>query len=69
MVVRYTMQFPENVASTLEQLSHIKSLSKAEILRRSLAIYDYLYREACSGCKIYLKKGKLERELVLTDLS
>ena len=70
MVVRYTIVFPNNVASTLEGLAYKKGMNKAEILRRSLAIYDYLHREACSGCKIYIKNDskKLEKELILEDL-
>jgi len=69
--ITYTMRLPENVASTLEGLSHLRSTSKAEIVRRSLAIYDYLHREIYSGWRIYLKndKEKAEKELILEDLS
>jgi len=43
---RMTIEFPEKVNDMLTELAQKEEVSKAEILRRALALYNYLQREA-----------------------
>lgn len=66
--VRYTVVLPSKIASILEVLSTEKGMTKAEVLRRALTIYDYLQRETeNSSTAVYIrnKKNKKEKELIL----
>ena len=66
--VEYTIVFSKNVAQTLEQIAIKSGRNEAEVLRRALAIYDYLNKEISKSRKIYIRdhKKKTEKELVLT---
>lgn len=43
---RMTIEFPDKVNKLLEELSAKDQISKAEVIRRALALYSYAHTEA-----------------------
>jgi predicted transcriptional regulator len=43
---RMTIEFPDKVNDILTELSSKEQVSKVEILRRALALYNYVQKEA-----------------------
>lgn len=43
---RMTIEFPKQVNEMLEGLAEKDQTTKLDVLRRALALYDYLHREA-----------------------
>jgi hypothetical protein len=63
---RLNLEMSEESRKKLESLRKETSAdSLAEVIRRALAVYDFLWREKTSGGKLLVKGPKGERELVL----
>ena len=43
---RMTIEFPDKVNDTLNELAKKDQTTKVDILRRALALYNYVHREA-----------------------
>ena len=43
---RLTIEFPEQVNQILKDLANKDETTKVDVLRRALALYNYLHREA-----------------------
>lgn len=43
---RLTIDFPDRAYQTLNELAEKDQTTKVEIIRRSLALYNYIHREA-----------------------
>ena len=46
--VRYTFEFTAKTVKLMDDLAKDAGITKSEVLRRSLAIYSYIYREVIS---------------------
>jgi len=55
---RMTVDFPDDVNKILQKLADADQTSKREIIRRALALYDYLHEQKVKG---------RERKLSITD--
>lgn len=55
---RLTVDFPDEVNLVLEKLAKAEHTTKREIIRRALALYDYLHEQK-------VRRG--ERKLSITD--
>jgi hypothetical protein len=63
---RLTMEMTEDVRKKLECLrEETQADSLAEVIRRALAVYDFLWREKAEGAKLVVKGSKGDKELVL----
>jgi hypothetical protein len=60
-MAKTTVQFSEGAAEQLEELSHLLSTSKADVLRNALSLYAFLVDELGERGK---ELGILERETV-----
>lgn len=56
-MARMTIDFPDKVNTMLEELAKKDQISKAEVLRRALALYSYAHEET----------EKQKRKLSITD--
>ncbi len=66
---KYTFALPENVAKRLDELSEQESMSKSEMLRRTIALYSYVYREVVEADKklcVVDQNDQISREIVLS---
>ena len=66
---KYTFALPENVAKRLDELSELESMSKSEMLRRTIALYSHVYREVSETDKklcIVDKDDQISIEIVLS---
>jgi len=65
-VAKYTVQFPEDLDKLLERLSAEEHTSKEDVIRRALALYNFVQQEAVT------KKRKLsitdDQNTVLKDI-
>lgn len=61
---RMTIEFPDKVHDILTELSAKEQVSKVEILRRVLALYNYLQKEAVDKHK----KVSITDDTVIKDL-
>ena len=43
---RFTVEFPDKADQILKQLAEKDKTTKVDILRRALALYDYVHKEA-----------------------
>jgi len=43
---RLTIEFPNKVNNMLKDLAHQDQTTKVEVLRRALALYNYVHKEA-----------------------
>jgi hypothetical protein len=65
-MVRLSLEMAEPVRKQLEHLrDQTQADSLAEVIRRALAVYDFLHTEKSKGAKIVVKDEDGERELVL----
>jgi len=68
--VRYNITLPGKFEGILDSLSDQENISKAEVIRKALVLYDYLFREAIQkNNKIVIRdttSAKEEKEIVLT---
>lgn len=67
---RLTLEMAEVVRKQLEHLrdqTHADSL--AEVIRRSLAVYDLLRKAVAEGGKVILETEEGERELVIPEFA
>jgi len=55
---RMTVDFPDDVNKILQKLADADQTSKREVIRRALALYDYLHEQKVKG---------RERKLSITD--
>ena len=44
--VRYNITLPSKFEVILDSISDHENISKAEVIRKALVLYDYLFREA-----------------------
>jgi hypothetical protein len=68
--VRYNITLPAKFESILETLSKMDGEPKGEIIRRALALYDYVRKETSGNKhKLLLEDGatKKAREIVFTE--
>lgn len=65
-LAKYTIELGKEFEQQLTQVSHDKSLTKAEIIRRAVATYVVISREASQGHKIAItdKQDRILKELV-----
>lgn len=65
-MAKYTVQFPEDLDKLLERLSAEEHTSKEDVIRRALALYNFVQQEAVT------KKRKLsitdDQNTVLKDI-
>jgi hypothetical protein len=52
--MQYKIIFPPEVEGLMDKLSNIQSISKEEIVRRSIALYGYIYTHNPIVKKAYL---------------
>lgn len=64
---RLTLDLPEAVRARLDALrDHTHADSLVEVVRRALAVYDFLWAENAKGGKLVIKsKDGTERDVVL----
>lgn len=55
---RLTIDFPDEANKVLEKLAKADQTTKREVVRRALALYDYLFEQKVKGT---------ERKLSITD--
>ncbi len=68
-MARLTVEFNDDLTKLLTRLADDKSVSKADILRRAIALYDFADREAKSDPEKRLsitKGGERLTDIVLT---
>lgn len=64
--VRYTVDMSEKLYSIFESRASKEGVTKAEIFRRALCIYDSIREELENGKKLgILEKNKVIKEIVL----
>jgi flagellin-specific chaperone FliS len=51
---RLTVEFPEKAHEIIERLSQRQGVSKTEVLRRVLALYNYVWQEVEKGRKLVI---------------
>lgn len=66
---KYTVDFGEQLDRTIERLAKEKGTTKADVLRRAIASYDYLVQQVnpTTGMKIAVSDGndRVVKEVVL----
>jgi hypothetical protein len=63
---RLNLEMTENVRQKLEDLRGLTEAdSLAEVVRRALLVYEYLWDEKRTGGTLIIKKDDKEKELVL----
>ncbi len=63
---RLTLEMPTTVRKQLEALrDRTQADSLAEVIRRALAVYDFLHAEKDKGGRLIVKDDAGQRELVL----
>jgi predicted transcriptional regulator len=65
---RLTIEFPDKVNDILTELSEKDQTTKVDVLRRALALYDYIQKEVFQKEKqlsVRDKDGKVETNIVL----
>jgi hypothetical protein len=63
---RLNLEMSQEVRQSLERLrDETGADSLAEVIRRSLAVYDFLLAERKRGSRLVVQKDNRERELVL----
>ena len=65
-MAKYTIDLGKEFEQQLNQVAQAKSLSKAEIIRRAVATYVVISREASQGNKVTItdKQDRILKELV-----
>lgn len=59
--VRYTVALPGSVATVFNTLSSAESMSKPEVLRRALNLYQLVYNTVIKGKNIFVLQMKMEK--------
>jgi hypothetical protein len=63
---RLNLEMSERLRSVLENLrEQTDAESLADVVRKALAVYDFLWQEKASGGRLVIKGKDGERELVL----
>ena len=63
---RLNLEMTESVRTRLEALRHqTEADSLAEVIRRSLAVYDFLLSEKEKGGKLVIKTSNGDKEVIL----
>lgn len=65
---KLTVEFSDDLAQRIGRLADKKGVSKVDVLRRAIALYDYAESEAGSGTDKSLsitKDGKAVKDIVL----
>jgi hypothetical protein len=64
---RLTVEFGDDVVEKLERIGVLKGLTKVDVLRQAIALYDYALREtAHDGLRLSITKGgKALQDIVL----
>jgi len=60
----FTIDFTQEAAENVERLAAKKGLTRGELVRRSLALYDAVVEEAGSNGRVIVRTEHGERELV-----
>jgi metal-responsive CopG/Arc/MetJ family transcriptional regulator len=72
MMSRLTVEFPEETTELLDELAQEGSISKREVIRRALVLYNHLrlqgVMKANSGKKLSItnQQDKIERDILFT---
>jgi hypothetical protein len=68
-MAKLTVDFSDRVNDMLESVAHRNGLSKVDVLRRAIALYEFVDREVAPGEKMLTltdKEGKvIERVVVM----
>ncbi|MDP8207317.1 MAG: ribbon-helix-helix protein, CopG family [Candidatus Electryonea clarkiae] len=67
-MARMTVQFPSKTSKILSEMAKKEEVSKTDIIRRALALYQYLGEEEDQGNNIAVtdKKDKVLKKIVFT---
>ena len=63
--IRMNLEMSQRVRDKLERLSEETDLSLSEVVRKSLAIYDLLWKETQAGGSIIIRTDENEKEVVI----
>lgn len=65
---RMTLELPAKARGKLERLGDETDQSLAEVIRRSLALYDLLYSEVKKGGTLIIRSPEgVDREVLITE--
>lgn len=66
-MTRYSFELTKEFDQMLQKLADDKGITKAELIRRALATYSFLYEEEKEGNKIAItdKKDELKKQLIM----
>jgi len=69
MAKTYSVEFPEKIDEILANLAKRQGTSKKEILKKAIALYEYLYQQAEKNDERAIgigqpSTGKIEKELI-----
>lgn len=63
---KYTVALPKEISTMLDNISNQLIMSKPEVLRRCIGIYDYLLSEKMKGSKVFiLDKSDNQKEVII----
>ena len=66
--VRYTVALPRKFDKIIDDLSDQAGATKGEIIRRAVALYDYIHKQVDQGSTVILKDANdHEKEIVFTE--
>ena len=68
-MARLTIEFPDRVGSILAKLAQDGQTTKADVIRRALALYEYVNREAVESKRklsITDQQDKVLKDIVLS---
>ena len=66
---RYTIEFPNKIMDIIEKIAEKNHISKAEVLRRAIALYSFIDKEVIEeeNRALIIKENNEEvKEIVLT---
>jgi predicted transcriptional regulator len=64
---KFTVEFADGMAAKLDELATKKGVSKVDVLRRALTLYDYADRETSKdpNATLSITTGKTKKDIVL----
>ena len=65
-VVRITVDFPVPAYERFTAFSKKEGLSKVDVVRRALALYELLISEQHRGCRVIIEDGKERNRVFIT---
>lgn len=68
-MARLTIEFPDRIGIVLTQLAKDGQTTKADVIRRALALYEYVSREAVESKRklsITDRDGRVLKDIVLS---